>query len=69
MKKYLLIFLLSFIPLLLAMTVFAESIVIGPLLLTLFLFSFVYGLIGICKRHKVIKTVTRALLEFILYWP
>ncbi|MGT2665974.1 hypothetical protein ACVRYP_01420 [Streptococcus rifensis] len=69
MKKYFLALFLSAISLALAMTVFAESVIVGPVLITLCLFALTYGLIGTCRRHKRLGKFLSAFLEAFLYWP
>ncbi|MDQ0221716.1 hypothetical protein [Streptococcus moroccensis] len=57
MKNYFLTLTLSAISLALAITVFAESVIEGPILITLCVLTLTYGLVGICCRHKTFKKV------------
>lgn len=69
MKKVLCSLIIGFVSLLLAILVFPQSVITGPLLITLFLFSVAYALFNL---HQVRPKLAEHVFEFIanaLTWP
>lgn len=68
MWKYLMALVIAVISIWLAATVFAESVWEGPVLLTICLFTTLYGLFGLASRNETCRLVIRWLVELLFGW-
>ena len=69
MKRFLVLLLTTIFALILAATVFAQSVFIGPLLIILSVCFFVFSMISLYQKNKKIAEIVLELMFNFLMWP